>query len=103
VRDLFDPATNVRLGARYLRELLDAFDGQPAEALAAYNAGKDNAVRWRAGQSGPFDVDRYVVGITYAETSGYVQKVMRAWTIYRFLWGDVVARLAAERGSTRGR
>ncbi|MFN8179482.1 MAG: transglycosylase SLT domain-containing protein [bacterium] len=103
VRDLFDPATNVRLGARYLRELLDAFDGEPALALAAYNAGKDNAIRWRTGQRGALDVDRYVAGITYGETAGYVQKVIRTWTIYRFLWGDVVARLAAARGSAHGR
>ena len=37
--DLNDPAANLRLGARYLRQLLDAFSGDTAAALAAYNAG----------------------------------------------------------------
>jgi soluble lytic murein transglycosylase len=99
--DLFDPTTNVRLGARYLRELLDAYDQQPVIALAAYNAGKDNAARWRQGADG--DVDDYVAGITYRETYGYVQKVMRTWTIYRFLWGDSVAKLSQQRRAGHAR
>ncbi len=90
--DLFVPEVNVRLGARYLRELLDDLDGEPLLALAAYNAGKRNAVRWRADETG-FDPDRYVSGITYRETHGYVQKVLRTWAIYRALWGDVLERL----------
>lgn len=103
VRDLFDPGTNVRLGTRYLRELLDGFDDQPALALAAYNAGKDNATRWRADTDGPFDVDDYVAGITYRETYGYVQKVMRTWAIYRFLWGDTLEKLSGQPRADRAR
>ncbi len=89
--DLFRPDINVRLGARYLRELLDTFGGQPVLALAAYNAGEPNATRWRA--DGHFDVDEYVAGITFTETHGYVQKVMRTWAIYRALWSDVLGQL----------
>lgn len=36
---LFDPKVGVRYGARYLQHLLQRFEGQPAVALAAYNAG----------------------------------------------------------------
>jgi len=36
---LYDPAINVRLGASYLRYLLDRFDGDRVYAVAAYNAG----------------------------------------------------------------
>ena len=36
---LTDPATNVRMGCAYLRELLDRFDGSEHAALAAYNWG----------------------------------------------------------------
>jgi soluble lytic murein transglycosylase len=101
--DLFVPNTSIRLGTRYLRELLDASDQEPVLALAAYNAGKDNAARWRDGQSGPFDVDRYVAAITYRETYGYVQKVMRTWEIYRFLWGDALAEWRPARAGDRAR
>ena len=36
---LFDPCTNVAAGARYLRELLDRYDGDLHRTLAAYNYG----------------------------------------------------------------
>ena len=42
---LTDPALNVRLGARYLRDLLREFK-DPRAVLAAYNAGEDAVRRW---------------------------------------------------------
>src|SRR5206468_1916215 len=45
--DLSDPETNLRLGARHLARLLEDFEGDEALALAAYNAGKAPALRWR--------------------------------------------------------
>jgi soluble lytic murein transglycosylase len=93
--DLFRPDVNIRLGTRYLAELLRDLDGEPALVLSAYNAGKSNALRWRKGGDGPFDVDAYVAGITYAETYGYVQKVTRSWAIYRHLYADLLEPLRA--------
>jgi len=37
--DLYDPATNVRMGAYYLGQLLERFEGSERAALAAYNYG----------------------------------------------------------------
>jgi len=39
VTDPFDPVQNVQAGARYLKQLLDRYKGDLAQALAAYNAG----------------------------------------------------------------
>lgn len=60
---LTDPKTNIHLGARYLRLLLDMFPGQLDLALAAYNAG-EGAVQ-RAGNKVP----------NYKETLNYVATV----------------------------
>ena len=40
VKDIFDPVQNIFGGVRYLRYLLDLFEGNLVLALAAYNAGE---------------------------------------------------------------
>jgi soluble lytic murein transglycosylase-like protein len=43
--DPTDPVANLTGGARYLRQLLNSFDGNVENALAAYNAGRARVVR----------------------------------------------------------
>lgn len=64
VRDLYDPDENVGGGTKYLRQLLDRFQGNLSLALAAYNAG-ENAV------------DRYQALPPYTETRQYVRRVLQ--------------------------
>jgi hypothetical protein len=66
VADPFHPAENLEAGARYLRRLLDRYQGRLPLALAAYNAG-ENAV------------DRYKGIPPFPETQGYVRKVLKAY------------------------
>ena len=49
----YDPEQNIRGGVAYLRRLLDTYDGNEEQALAAYNAGPD-AVRRYGAQVPPF-------------------------------------------------
>ncbi|WPL18043.1 Soluble lytic murein transglycosylase precursor [Thiorhodovibrio winogradskyi] len=65
VRNIWDPAENLRGGAAYLRFLLNLFQSDLRLALAAYNAG-ENAVK-RYGNTIP----------PYPETQDYVRKVLR--------------------------
>ncbi|MET0984579.1 MAG: transglycosylase SLT domain-containing protein, partial [Steroidobacteraceae bacterium] len=81
-RDLFFPATNVRLGALHLRDLLDRFDSQLAVALAGYNAGPNAAARWLP--STPIDADRWIENIPFNETRGYVRRIL--WHSVVFGW-----------------
>ncbi len=70
IRDPFDPMQNIMGGARYFRTLLDRYQGKVALTLAAYNAG-------------PTMVDRYQRIPPFAETQGYVEKVLRFYKYYK--------------------
>jgi soluble lytic murein transglycosylase-like protein len=64
VTDSHDPAANIYGGTRYLRWLLDHFEGNIDRVVAAYNAGEGN-------------VRKYDGIPPFRETVRYVQKVAR--------------------------
>jgi hypothetical protein len=63
VTDPYDPVQNIMGGAKYLRQMLDKFDGDMKLAIAAYNAG-------------PGAVSKYGGIPPYKETQNYVKKVL---------------------------
>jgi soluble lytic murein transglycosylase-like protein len=69
VTNVFDPRQNIEGGARYLRFLLDHFDGDVNLALAGYNAGEGA-------------VEKYGWSIPpYAETQEYVRRISRRYSL----------------------
>ena len=70
VTNPLDPVQSLQGGAKYLRQQLDRFGGDPRLALAAYNAG-------------PGAVARYGGVPPYAETQNYVNSVMAKAAAYR--------------------
>ena len=65
--DPLDPAVNLNLGARYLRDLRKRYDGDLELALAAYHAG-------------PGTIDRFGGFPPYRETEAYVGRVLKLYS-----------------------
>jgi soluble lytic murein transglycosylase len=92
---LLDPETNIRLGTRYLRKMLDRFGGVQEYALAAYNAGDERVSDWQA--AGPYHgIDEFVESIPFTQTRDYVQGILRNEDIYRSI--DAAAALQGKTG-----
>lgn len=75
---LFDPATNIRYGTYYLRNLLDRFNNDTDVILVAYNGGAAAANRYQVSHDASIPL----------ETSAYVVKVKRARDAYAQLYGE---------------
>jgi soluble lytic murein transglycosylase-like protein len=71
VRNIFDPAENIEAGTRYLRWLLNTFDGDVRLALAGYNAGEGAVMKygWRVPP--------------YRETQEYVRRITERYALIR--------------------
>ncbi|HEX9021535.1 MAG TPA: lytic transglycosylase domain-containing protein [Nitrospirota bacterium] len=66
VRNTFNPDENIDGGVRYLRYLIDRYEGNLPLALAAYNSGETAVKKW--GTVPPFP-----------ETQNYVQKILKIY------------------------
>ena len=83
---LTDPAYNIKLGTKHLKELMTRYDGNFVYAVASYNAGANAVERWRKNLKG-LKLDEFVESIPYQETRDYVKKVYASAAIYRALYG----------------
>ena len=86
-RHCLDPATNTLAGAYYLGKLLKRYaqtDDPVPYALADYNAGRSNLLKWNSG-SAATNSQQFVAQIGFPGTQNYVKSVMRRYAMYRFL------------------
>jgi soluble lytic murein transglycosylase len=82
---LTDPVTNIKLGTRFLADVMNTYNGNPDLALIAYNAGPSRASRWRSFPE--FRRDHlFVERIPFDETRDYVKVVKLNAAIYRALY-----------------
>ncbi len=71
VNNIWDPRQNIEGGTRYMRFLLNMFDGDVALALAGYNAGEGAVLKY-GGRIPP-----------YRETQEYVRRISRRYSLMR--------------------
>jgi soluble lytic murein transglycosylase-like protein len=88
VTNIFDPRQNIEGGARYVRFLLDRFDGDINLVLAGYNAGEGA-------------VEKYGWHVPpYSETQEYVRRISRRYALLRdpnsALYAPRVARMQSK-------
>jgi soluble lytic murein transglycosylase len=83
--DCFDPGTNTLAGAWYLRKLLRRYaktDNPLPYALADYNAGRGNVLKWNQGVA-VTNSAAFIEQIGFPGTKDYVRSVMRRYARYR--------------------
>jgi len=83
---LESPATNIKLGTRYLATMLEEFKGNWTLALAAYNAGPHHVRRWLETRGYRSD-DEFIEEIPFLETQQYVKRVLGSYYRYRAQYG----------------
>jgi soluble lytic murein transglycosylase len=76
---------NLRIGASYLKFVLEDFNGSQALAAAAYNAGPNRPRRWREGPV--METAAWAENIPFTETRDYVKKVLSNAVVYGALIG----------------
>lgn len=82
---LLEPELNVKLGARYLADLVARFEGVRPFAVASYNAGPGAVGRWRR-ERPTDDLAAWVEQIPLQETRNYVKRVLRSFNTYKLLY-----------------
>jgi soluble lytic murein transglycosylase len=90
-RMLKDEIYNIKLGTKYVKELLQSFRGSVVLSIAAYNAGPGSVKRWLKSYGDPrkMGVDPlvWIEMIPYDETRNYVTRVLSNELVYRAILG----------------
>jgi soluble lytic murein transglycosylase len=82
--DLYRPYVSIRFGAYYLAIQMGRFADRIPVALAAYNGGPGNTLRWL--EAGGDDLDLFVEVITAAQSRIYLQRVLLHYLTYESLY-----------------
>ncbi len=84
---LYEGDFNLRLGARYLGDMISTFSGSYIMAAAAYNAGPGRPAQWsaicgdpRGSGTDPLD---FIECIPFVETRNYVMRTLETTQVYR--------------------
>ncbi len=75
-----DRDINLKIGAGYLKLVLDDFGGSQAMAAAAYNAGPGRPRKWREGAR--VEAAAWAENVPFNETRDYVKKVLYNGALY---------------------
>lgn len=83
--DMNKPYVSIPFGAHYLSSLIKDFRGNYYFALAGYNGGPGNVLRWAKGDWNR-DTTLFVEEVTYVETRNYLKAVTSNYDLYRLIY-----------------
>jgi soluble lytic murein transglycosylase len=86
--DLYDPETNIRVGTWYLNRAIKRWsqtDDPATFALAEYNAGRSNALKW-VDPIAPTSRTAFLDRITFPSTRKYVEVILSKREQYRTIF-----------------
>ncbi|MDZ7824332.1 MAG: lytic transglycosylase domain-containing protein [Ahrensia sp.] len=92
-RLITDANYNAQLGAAYLGQQLDRFEGSYVLTFAAYNAGPARAKEWIERFGDPrgkslYEVIDWIEQIPFPETRSYVQRILENYQVYKLQLGQ---------------
>lgn len=82
---LTDAAVNIRLGAKYLGDLLKRYSGRATLAVPAYNGGAGSVNNWMKDR-GTEPYDAWVEQIPFKQTRDYTKRVLGSYQTYHYLY-----------------
>lgn len=84
---LYEADTAINIGTWYIGQLMKRFKNDPLLVAAAYNAGPEAVDGWLAKYGYQGEREAFVEAIPFAETRGYVKKVLRNYAEYKRIYG----------------
>ncbi|MBU6152937.1 MAG: lytic transglycosylase domain-containing protein [Bdellovibrionales bacterium] len=97
---LRDPLINIAVGVRYFQTLIEKYEGNPALALAAYNAGPHRVAKWRKDAAPSWSVLDWIEAIPFKETRDYVTSILRNRYWYQVKNGVTPVKITELKGLT---
>jgi soluble lytic murein transglycosylase len=82
---LYDPETNVKVGAWYVGHLVEKFGGQIPLAAGSYNGGPRPMMKW-LDKYGDRPIDEFVELVSFTQTREYMKKVTGIYARYLYLY-----------------
>jgi len=80
--DLFDAKTNIYIGVKYFRTLVNRYDGNTWLAICAYNAGLGNVDKWILSDEIYLNSKMNISNIPFEETRTYLVNILKYYDKY---------------------
>lgn len=78
---LYSPDINIRFGCYYLNYLLNMYNGNLVNTVAAYNAGFNKVNLWLTTEE--YSLNGEVINPPISETRNYISKILTALKVYK--------------------